>query len=126
MTTSLDRTGPGPIITIDDSRSIAAVLSGLADPIRIQILQLLLPAPLCVGDLARELGLPMVNTSHHLKVMRRSGLLNHVKKGRLVMYFLNPELYGVPDETNPGGHLKVGLWEVRLDAAKARPAKAAE
>ena len=62
MTASLDTESDRFMISLDDSRAIAATLAGLADPIRLQILQLLLPGPLCVGDLARHLKLPMVNT----------------------------------------------------------------
>ena len=114
MTASYDTEGDPFMISLDDSRAIATVLAGLADPIRMQILQHLLPGPLCVGDLARHLGLPMVNTSHHLKVMRRAGLLDHVKQGRQEMYSLNPRVYTAGTADTPGGALKVGAWELRL------------
>ncbi len=126
MTASHDTESDRFMISLDDSRAIAATLSGLADPIRLQILQLLLPGPLCVGDLARNLKLPMVNTSHHLKVMRRAGILEHVKQGRLVMYSVSQKVYKAGTPKLPNGLLKVGFWELHLGkpttATNVRPA----
>ncbi len=126
MTASHDTESDRFMISLDDSRAIAATLAGLADPIRLQILQLLLPGPLCVGDLARNLKLPMVNTSHHLKVMRRAGILEHVKQGRLVMYSVSHKVYKAGTPALPNGLLKVGFWELHLGkaatATNVRPA----
>ncbi len=119
MTASLDTESDRFMISLDDSRAIAATLAGLADPIRLQILQLLLPGPLCVGDLARHLKLPMVNTSHHLKVMRRAAILDHVKQGRMVMYSVSPKVYTSGTPEFPNGLLKVGFWELRLGSPAA-------
>jgi len=113
------------MISLDDSRAIAATLAGLADPIRLQILQLLLPGPLCVGDLAKNLRLPMVNTSHHLKVMRRAAILEHVKQGRQVMYSVSPKVYTAGTPEYPGGMLKVGFWELHLGGPAGTNGKSA-
>jgi DNA-binding transcriptional ArsR family regulator len=111
------------MISLEDSRETALVLAGLADPIRMRVLQLLLPGPMCVGDLAKHLGLPMVNTSHHLKVMRRADILEHVKQGRQVLYSINPNLHTAGGPDGSAGTMRAGTWTLLLGKAPAKPAR---
>lgn len=54
----------------------AAMFRALADPTRRRILEMLVAAPASAGDLARRLGLPRVNVSHHLSVLASAGLID--------------------------------------------------
>lgn len=62
----------------DAALEIALRLKALADPARVQLLNLLLlaPAPGCrTTDLAQTLGLAEATISHHLKQLRDAGLI---------------------------------------------------
>ena len=49
-------------------------------------MRILAPGPRHVTDIAKLLGLPAVNVSHHLKVLESSGLVEGRKQGRFVWY----------------------------------------
>ncbi|TAJ70121.1 MAG: ArsR family transcriptional regulator [Phenylobacterium sp.] len=53
----------------------AELLRALADPIRRRLLERLVSGPSSAGELARRLGLPRVNISHHLGVLAAAGLV---------------------------------------------------
>lgn len=48
----------------------------LADPTRRRLLEHLVSGPVGAGELARRLGLPRVNVSHHLGVLADAGLVD--------------------------------------------------
>ncbi|MFM7075584.1 MAG: ArsR/SmtB family transcription factor [Planctomycetaceae bacterium] len=66
----------------------AKLLAALATPERLRIVRVLAPGPRHVTDIATILGLPVVNVSHHLKVLEASGLIAGRKEGRFVRYAL--------------------------------------
>src|SRR5262245_1368104 len=76
-----------------DARKVAAMFAALAEPTRLRILFHLIRGPHHVSELAELVGTPMVNMSHHLGVMRQSGLLEDEKDGRKVVYKLRPEVF---------------------------------
>jgi DNA-binding transcriptional ArsR family regulator len=69
-----------------DAREVARMFAALGDPTRLKIVAILLDGPQHVGELAKLVGIPMVNMSHHLGVMRQAGLLEDEKQGRRVLY----------------------------------------
>jgi len=105
------------MISHDEAREVAGILIGVADPIRMKIVQALLDGPQCVGDIAKVLELPMVNTSHHLKVMRQSGILEHEKLGRRVLYSLNRKVHTAMKGPDLTASFKLGIWELFLRKA---------
>ena len=54
----------------------AALFRALADPVRRQLLERLVAGPAAAGELARLMGLPRVNVSHHLGVLAAAGLVD--------------------------------------------------
>jgi DNA-binding transcriptional ArsR family regulator len=52
-----------------------AMFRALADPMRRRLLETLVAGPASAGDLARRLGQPRVNVSHHLGVLADAGLI---------------------------------------------------
>ena len=66
----------------------ARVCYGVADPKRVLMLYALESGPLCVTDLAREVGLSQPAASRHLRVLRERGLVSTVRKGPSVYYTL--------------------------------------
>jgi len=58
------------------SEAPPAFFRALADPTRRRLMERLVSGPASAGDLARRLGLPRVNVSHHLGVLAGAGLVD--------------------------------------------------
>jgi DNA-binding transcriptional ArsR family regulator len=69
----------------DPYRKRAAILSALACPARLHILDVLAGGEAGVGDLAAAVGLEISTVSRHLSILRNSGLLNDRKEGTRVL-----------------------------------------
>lgn len=70
--------------------STAALLAAVADPIRLQLLNLLVGRTRCVCDLQPEPSIPGNLLSYHLKVLREAGLIEGSRRGRWIDYSLTP------------------------------------
>jgi DNA-binding transcriptional ArsR family regulator len=68
-----------------------ALLKALGDETRFRILELLLTHDLCVGALAKRVGLSEAAVSQHLQVLRRAGLVRGEKRGYWTHYIVNRE-----------------------------------
>jgi ArsR family transcriptional regulator len=66
-------------------------LQALAEPNRARIVELLGHGEHCVCDVGGALGLSTALVSHHLRVLRESGLVNERRDGRWVHYALDVE-----------------------------------
>jgi len=77
-----------------DSRSTeqwaqaASLLAAVADPVRLQLLHLLVGRKRCVCDLQPEPPIPGNLLSYHLKVLREAGLIEGDRRGRWIDYSL--------------------------------------
>jgi DNA-binding transcriptional ArsR family regulator len=113
------------MIEYQEARRIAAMLAAVGEPTRMLVLHRLTERPHNVGELADLLGIPMVNMSHHLGVMRNAGLLEDDKEGRRVNYKFRPGVY-VPGGDSPDviGTILCGNYRVNIlkeeAAAKSR------
>ena len=63
-------------------------LSGIAEPHRIQIIDVLRTGPKNVTEIAKALKTEIVNVSHHLTVLKHAHLIQGKKQGRFVWYSL--------------------------------------
>jgi DNA-binding transcriptional ArsR family regulator len=94
----------------------ARKLSALAAPERLRIISLLRQGPLNVSEIEEQLGIKLVNVSHHLSVLRHAGLVEAEKRGRFVYYSLPP---GALCPDGPDGtteHLDLGCCRLELPA----------
>jgi ArsR family transcriptional regulator len=66
-------------------------LRGLADPIRLRVVQALAGGERCVCELTAELGLAQSRLSFHLRVLREAGLIEARQQGRWMYYRLRPQ-----------------------------------
>lgn len=85
------------VVDADDALAIALRLKALADPIRVQLMSMVLAEPetgVCTCDLAPALGLSEPTVSHHLKQLRDGGLIEGTRKGTNVFYRPHPEALG--------------------------------
>jgi ArsR family transcriptional regulator len=69
----------------------ADVLKAIADPSRLEILEILSPEIRCNCHLQEVLDLAPNLLSYHLKVLREAGLIEGTKRGRWVDYSLTTE-----------------------------------
>jgi len=84
----------------------AQLLAALAAPERLKIIRFLADGAHTVTEIADMLGIPAVNVSHHLNVLRNSRLIRGKKDGRFVWYSLSP---GVLEEAIEAGVPKEAL-----------------
>jgi ArsR family transcriptional regulator len=102
--TSLGCCGPvvQPQLSDEGAQQAAELFKALADPARLQILDVLSQhaGDVCACDFEGMVGLPDAATgqrpkqptiSHHLKVLRAAGLVESEKRGLWVYYFIRPE-----------------------------------
>lgn len=66
----------------------ADLCRSLADPRRLMIIHHLRDGPRSVGDLAEMIGAKQSNTSQHLGVLRRAGVVKAERQGNVVRYSL--------------------------------------
>jgi DNA-binding transcriptional ArsR family regulator/rhodanese-related sulfurtransferase len=66
----------------------ARISKALANPVRLELLELLAQSPRTVESLATELGQSIANVSQHLQVLRTSGLVESRRRGVFVEYRL--------------------------------------
>lgn len=84
----------------------------LADPHRLQMVELLRHAPLTVGELAERLGLRQPQASKHLKVLSDAGLVELRPQANRRICHLRPEPFQALDDWL--GTFQQ-LWEARFD-----------
>lgn len=66
----------------------ARIIAALAHPVRVAIIDLLKDGEVCVCDIARRIGAERSNTSRHLALMLKAGVLATRKDGLQVFYSL--------------------------------------
>ena len=71
------------------SSSVVASFHALADPLRLQVVELLKDQELCVCDLCERLNVSQSKLSFHLKTLKEAGLARGRQEGRWIYYSLN-------------------------------------
>jgi len=72
-------------------QDVADVCHMLADSNRVSMVAILAKGAKSVGALCDALKLPLPTISHHLSLLRMSGLVDRKRKGREIHYSLNRE-----------------------------------
>lgn len=75
----------------DGSPDPVRTIKAVGDRTRLQILRVLLEGEHCVTEIARRLGLAQPRISHHLTILRNSGLVLDRRSGKQIIYSINPE-----------------------------------
>lgn len=73
---------------------LARVFKAVGDPVRLRLLSLIAShegGEVCVCDLANAFDLTGPTISHHLKVLRESGLITGERRGTWIYYRAQPE-----------------------------------
>jgi DNA-binding transcriptional ArsR family regulator len=72
-----------------EDKKIAELSKVLGIDTRVRIIRLLKERPLCVGALAKRLGITAGAASQHLRIMKATGLVVPYKRGYFMHYSLN-------------------------------------
>ena len=75
-----------------NSAQFVGIMESLSDPIRINILELMMNGEICVCDLVKVTGLSQSKISYHIKILKDSGLISDRQEGRWVYYRLDLEV----------------------------------
>ena len=73
------------------NKSMQAILSALAEPNRLQIVELLRDGPRSVGEIVERLGMPQPQVSKHLRVLSEAGVVEVHPIAQRRIYALRPE-----------------------------------
>jgi ArsR family transcriptional regulator, arsenate/arsenite/antimonite-responsive transcriptional repressor len=94
------------------------IFKALSDPARVKILEFLrspgtgccvFDDRVCACDVERILGVSQATVSHHMRLLIDAGLVTAEKKGRWIMYRVNPAAFArmaewlAPFAASPGG-----------------------
>ena len=94
-------------------RQCATVLKALGDETRLRIVESLLIGEKCVTDLVRELKCSQPHASHHLRILRNSGLVEGHRNGKQVCYSISPAIQRVL-ANKQGQAVDFGCCELRF------------
>ena len=75
-----------------DSNRAAELFHALADPIRVDVVSMLLDGERCVCDLMADLDLAQSRLSWHLKTLSDAGIISGRREGRWNYYSLNADV----------------------------------
>ena len=79
-----------PDVQRDEAQRMAAIAKALGDPVRIQLVDVLLrhAGKVCVCELVPLFDLSQPTVSHHLKVLREAGIVGSERQGLWAYYFV--------------------------------------
>jgi ArsR family transcriptional regulator len=82
-----------PDIEREEAERMATVARALADPIRVQLVDVLRKhaGKVCVCELVPLFDLSQPTISHHLKVLREAGIVGSERRGLWAYYYVIPD-----------------------------------
>lgn len=101
------------------SETCAEYLKALAEPSRLQIVDLLRSGPQTVSEVAEHLGIELQNASHHLRVLLHAELVVSRRDGRFTHYSINPELFDAGKSKMPDA-LDFGCCRIELGSSRSK------
>ncbi len=102
-------------------RLLTRISSAMANPHRLELIDLLVQAPRTVEDLAREAGLSVANASQHLQRLKQARLVIAERDGLYQRYRLaDPGVMRLWLELRAGGEQRIAEVDEALDAYRTR------
>ncbi len=82
-----------PSVSEDEAKGLAAAAKALADPIRVQLVDVLRQhaGEVCVCELVPLFDISQPTLSHHLKKLRDAGIVGVERRGLWAYYYVRPE-----------------------------------
>ena len=87
----LDSTTSRPVPAEDVHTDVSELFACLASPVRVRVIEHLVPGEACVHELVDALGLPQPLVSQHLRVLRAAHLVTRTRRGREMAYRIADE-----------------------------------
>lgn len=78
----------------------ASQLKALGDPVRLQIIRCLQAGEMTVSDVKEVVDLDLANASHHLRLLKASGIALSRREGKYIYYSLNPAIYSARNRSS--------------------------
>lgn len=79
-------------LTAGQALDLAPLFKALGDPVRLRLMSLISStSESCVCDLTEAFDVSGPTISHHLRVLREAGLVDHDRRGTWVYYRVRPE-----------------------------------
>jgi DNA-binding transcriptional ArsR family regulator len=75
-----------------DYEKNSQILKALSNPIRLQMVDVLLDDECCVTDVVNALGISQSTSSQHLSILKNSGIVYPQKHGTKTCYIVNNDL----------------------------------
>ena len=72
----------------------AKLLKAIADPVRMQILEMISCHEMHATDVLRLLSISQSTLSHHMKILTEQEIVNAKKEGTSIYYSINPNTIG--------------------------------
>lgn len=72
---------------------VSKFFKALADPTRRKILKLLRGSDMTAGEIADHFNITKPSISHHLNILKQSGLVLDERKGQYIVYSLNMTVF---------------------------------
>ena len=84
---------PSLQLATTEAERLAAVFKALGHPVRLQIIDLLsrYGGQICVCDVESQFMLKQPTISHHVKILRKAGLINSERRGQWLYYSAVPQ-----------------------------------
>jgi ArsR family transcriptional regulator len=105
------------MIPAADSGECAKILKALGDESRLRIVRLLLQGEKCVGEIVDSLGMIQPQASHHLSILRSSGLVGTRREGNKIINFITPGKF-FPKKKKAG--IDLGCCSIDFDPSDRR------
>jgi ArsR family transcriptional regulator len=82
-----------PDIDTEHAQRLATVAKALADPIRLQLVDVLRThaGKVCVCELSPLFDVTQPTVSHHLRVLREAGIVDSERRGLWAYYYVRPD-----------------------------------
>lgn len=93
-----------PEVSEIDAQAIAAIANALADPIRVQLVDVLAghAGEVCVCELVPLFDVSQPTLSHHLRKLREAGIVGVEKRGLWSYYFVQSDALEALEKWLPG------------------------
>jgi len=98
--------------TLND-KICAELFKSLSDETRLKIIFSLFQGHKCVSELTNELGLAQSHVSHHLKILKVTGIVHSWREGHKICYELSQDV-GDGFTIKEGQMLDLGCCEIRF------------
>lgn len=102
-----------PMAKQPNTGECARILKALGDESRLQMVRHLLQGEKNVSELVDLLTMPQPQVSHHLSILRTSGLTGSRREGTRIINFIEPEVRSLLTEESLG--LDFGCCSIQFD-----------